>query len=63
MLSCLKLQTKNFREIKAGFEKAGGYWMELNPARYKTYDGSHLTIESARQLSDEMGGFIKDRIE
>lgn len=44
--------------IKAGFEKASGNWIDLNPANYKTYDGSHLTIESAQQLSDKIGDFI-----
>lgn len=50
-------------EIKAGFEKAGGFWMDLNPSHYKTYDGSHLTIESASNLSEDIGRFIKKIIE
>jgi len=45
--------------IKAGFENASGHWIDLNPANYKTYDGSHLTIESARELSDRIGVFLK----
>jgi len=40
--------------IKTGFEMASGHWIELNPAKYKTYDGSHLNIESARKLSNEI---------
>lgn len=46
--------------IKAGFEKASGHWIEINPASYKTYDGSHLTIESARRLSGKMAATIKE---
>lgn len=44
--------------IKSGFEKASGHWIDLNPANYKTYDGSHLTIESAQQLSHKIGGYV-----
>src|SRR5690606_18176319 len=44
--------------IKAGFEKASGKWIDLNPANYKTYDGSHLTIESAKDLSNIIGNFL-----
>ncbi len=45
--------------IKAGFEKASGHWIDINPNKYKTYDGSHLTIESAKELSDKIGFFLK----
>ena len=45
--------------IKAGFEKASGKWIDLNPANYKTYDGSHLTIESAQKLSIKIGEEIQ----
>jgi len=41
--------------LKAGFEKASGHWILLNPANYKTYDGSHLDIESAKQFSHKIG--------
>lgn len=49
--------------IKAGFEKASGHWIGINPDSYKTYDGSHLTIESARRLSGKMAASIKELIE
>lgn len=53
----------NKTKIKEGFENVSGYWIELNPAKYKTYDGSHLEIESARRLSNETGEFIGKLIE
>ncbi len=46
-------------KIKAGFEKASGHWFNINPNNYKTYDGSHVTIESARKLSGELAEYIK----
>ncbi len=49
----------NENEIMTGFEQAGGYWLNLNPNQYKTYDGSHLTIESAKKLS----AVLADKIE
>lgn len=36
------------------FKEAGGYWIDLNPSQYKTYDGSHLDKESAVKLSEEI---------
>ena len=48
--------------IKAGIEKASGHWIDFNPANYKTYDGSHLTIESAKQLSNTVGKEIEKLI-
>jgi hypothetical protein len=45
----------NENEIKAGFEKASGNWIDINPNEYKTYDGSHVTIESAKGLSHKVG--------
>ena len=46
--------------IEIGFEKASGHWIDLNPANYKTYDGSHLTIQSAKELSDKIGVYLKE---
>jgi len=48
--------------IKSGIEKASGHWIDINPNQFKTYDGSHLTIESARQLSNLTGAYIKELI-
>jgi len=49
--------------IKVGIEKASGHWIELNPANYKTYDGSHLNIESAQKLSHKVGEEVKRLVE
>jgi hypothetical protein len=49
--------------IKAGIEKASGHWIDLNPANFKTYDGSHLTIESAQKLSHNISIYIADIID
>jgi hypothetical protein len=46
--------------IKEGFKYASGFWIELNPLNYKTYDGSHLTIESAKALSNKIGGDLRE---
>lgn len=38
--------------IKEQFCKAGGYWIDLYPGNFKTYDGSHLEKNSAVLLSE-----------
>ena len=52
----------NERQLSDDFERAGGIWLVLNPGLYNTYDGSHLTIESAQKLSarlaDEIGHLL-----
>ena len=48
--------------IKSGFENASGHWIDINPNQYKTYDGSHLTIESARKLSLRIGEDVEKLI-
>jgi len=53
----------NEATIKAGFEMASGHWIDLDPARFKTYDGSHLNIESAQQLSNKIGEEVEKLIE
>ena len=53
----------NEAAIKAGIEKASGHWIKLNPAQYKTYDGSHLKIESAKQLSHKIGEELEKLVE
>ncbi len=50
-------------KIKVGFEKVSGHWFDINPAKYKTYDGSHLTIESAQKLSEELAEYIKKLVD
>lgn len=38
--------------IKEKFCNAGGYWIDLYPGNFKTYDGSHLEKNSAILLSE-----------
>lgn len=45
--------------IEQGIKQAGGYWIHIDPNRYITYDGSHLTIESAQRLSENIAVEIK----
>ena len=45
--------------ISTRFREAGGYWIELMPNRYKTYDGSHLNKRSAIMLSNDLALKIK----
>lgn len=49
----------NEAEIKARMSKAGAHWLMLNPANYKTYDGSHLDECSAIKLSDTLAKYIQ----
>lgn len=50
-------------KIKAGFEKVTGHWFDINPAKYKTYDGSHVSVESAQKLSEELAEYIKKLVD
>lgn len=49
--------------IKKEIEEAGGIWIELNPNRYKTYDGSHLDKPSAESLSKKLATDIEKHLE
>ncbi|MBK9193204.1 MAG: hypothetical protein IPM77_17830 [Crocinitomicaceae bacterium] len=46
-------------EIKLNFENAGGTWIDFNDADYISYDGSHLTSESAIKFSADLGKKVK----
>ena len=47
--------------IKREFSNAGGIWIDIKDRyAYKTYDGSHLTSESARLLSKYLAKFVSD---
>ena len=41
----------NLPEFKNQFQSAGGIWIEIDPAAYDSFDGSHLQRESAVDLS------------
>jgi hypothetical protein len=45
--------------IKQQIEISGGHWIDINPALYKTYDGSHLPKAEARELSQYIANKIK----
>lgn len=45
--------------IRQKIEQAGGYWISVNPNKYKTYDGSHLDRPSAEQFSKNLALQIK----
>lgn len=51
----------NYNEtlIKQEIESEGGYWIEVNPNLYKTYDGSHLDKPSAEKFSNDLARRIK----
>lgn len=49
----------NEGSIKAQFKEAGGHWVDFNPNRYQTYDGSHLNKESALKLSNDLAAEIR----
>jgi hypothetical protein len=48
--------------IKSGIQNSGGFWVDLNFSDYKTYDGSHLNIESANYLSEVLAKRINELI-
>lgn len=50
-------------KLKNGIVQAGGHWIDLNPSNYKTYDGSHLMVESAQKLSVKVAKSINNVIQ
>lgn len=45
--------------IKRKVELAGGVWIDVDPTKYKTYDGSHLSEKEAQKLSIYLAQKIK----
>jgi len=45
------------------FEEAGGTWFSIPREPYHSYDGSHLTKQSALQLSVDLARLIQDRLQ
>jgi hypothetical protein len=45
-----------------GFTQAGGVWFSFPHQNYHSYDGSHLTGDSAVQLSYDLAKKIADYI-
>lgn len=48
----------NRAEFIKTLKDAGGIWIEINPADYESFDGSHLQRESALRLSQELASKI-----
>ena len=48
----------NHTEFAAVFKKAGGIWIDINPAAYDSFDGSHLQSESALEFSSDLASRI-----
>ncbi len=48
----------NLIEFKITFENSGGIWIEIDPAAYDSFDGSHLQRESAIELSRNLASKI-----
>lgn len=53
----------NETKLKDGIEKNGGYWIDINPSNYKTYDGSHVNVESAKKLSEKVAKSIRELLD
>lgn len=49
-------------EFVKRFKEAGGIWIDVDPDRYQTFDGSHLDHNSARRLSADLGRELKKQL-
>lgn len=54
-----ELRGFNESEIVARLENAGAQWININHLEYQTYDGSHLHLDSAVQLSHNIAHVIQ----
>ena len=48
----------NQSQFVAAFKKAGGMWIDIDPAAYDSFDGSHLQSESALKFSSDLASRI-----
>lgn len=46
-------------DFKKRFEQAGGIWLDIQPGKYHSYDGSHLREDGARRLSTDLAQAIR----
>ncbi|MCA9296705.1 MAG: hypothetical protein KC983_09305, partial [Phycisphaerales bacterium] len=44
------------------FTRMGGHWLEVDPAAYETYDGSHLPADEALRFSADIGTRLHDAL-
>lgn len=47
--------------VIAGFQAAGGVWLEFDGDAYQTFDGSHLLADEARRFSADLGRMLAGR--
>lgn len=47
-------------EFRQEFEACGGYWIEVDPGSYQTYDGNHLEHGSAVKFSRDLADAIRE---
>ena len=47
-------------DLARRFEQAGGTWIDFDDEAYETYDGSHLTRESAIAFSRDLGAALRE---
>jgi len=47
------------RQFVEDFERAGGTWIDLDPHRYDSFDGSHLGRQAALEFSRELAGRVR----
>lgn len=64
-MEVLENQLSGFNEeaLKQRIQAAGGIWFDFDSSDFSSYDGSHLTEESAIQLSIELGKLIDANID
>ena len=52
----------DYAEFIDKFSQVGGVWIDVDAAKFKTYDGSHLESASAREFSQWLAVTIKSRV-
>lgn len=48
------------RQFVADFERAGGMWIDVDPRRHDSFDGSHLGRQAALEFSRELAGRVRE---
>lgn len=55
-----KVSGFNQKEFVKLFEASGGIWVEVNPVRYESFDGSHLQDHAAMEYSRDLAMAIRE---
>lgn len=67
----LSESVQNAEDLNSGFDypefakklaETGVVWLEVNPAKYETYDGSHLNHHSAREFSQWLAESVQTKL-